>query len=209
MDYAKVIYCLTTGIKSAESMSWDAGRMIRSSVLREIVSTICGRNHSVEPLWKKLRQPYTDEDSFFGDYTTVNEKEGCEAAERQRRIDAENRASEIREASSVRQTAFTKPRNSWLEKLGIFILMALCVGGYKACKSRKRMQHEQATQRIQMKHEQRQQMRESLKGVIYRAKPAGTDNSSEGEDSFTTDLAQTHAYGLLCMSLWCASENHT
>lgn len=178
LDYAKVIYCLTTGNKSAESMGWDAGRKIPSSVLREIVLTICGRNYSVEPLLKKLRQSYVDEDTFFDGYTTVDEKEGREAAEEQRRIDGENRASEFAD-SSIHTSKFPIPKKSWFERIGIFILMALCVGAYKACQAEKKIKSQQASQQIEVMHQQRQEMHKALKEVKpnlpYRAKPSGND----------------------------------
>ncbi|MCM1349184.1 MAG: hypothetical protein NC338_07205 [Firmicutes bacterium] len=180
-DYAKVIYCLTTGSKSAESMSWDAGRKIQSSVLREIVLTVCGRNHSVEPLLIKLRQQYTDEDTFFNGYTTVDEKEGREAAARQRRIDAENRAGEIA-YSPIHTSIFPAPKKSWFERIGIFILMALCVGGYKACQAEKKIKGQQAVQRIEVMQQERREFHETLKGVTWRAKPSGSENTSEKDN---------------------------
>lgn len=177
LDYAKVIYCLTTGNKSAESMSWDAGRKIQSSVLREIVLTICGRNYTIEPLLKKLRQPYTDDEAFFDGYTTVDEKEGREAAEKRQQIDAENRASDAESQSRPRNNDLTSPRKKWHQGVGVFILMTLLAGGYKACRSEKKIKSQQATKRIEMMHQQRQQFHETLKGVRfdmpYRSRPSG------------------------------------
>lgn len=69
IDYAAIVYCVSTGQKSAEAMTWDAGRKIKQPVLREIVLTICGRNSSIEPLLAKLREPYVDEETFFAGYT--------------------------------------------------------------------------------------------------------------------------------------------
>lgn len=187
LDYAKVIYCLTTGNKSAESMSWDAGRKIHSSVLREIVLTICGRNYSVEPLLKKLRQPYVDVEVFFDGYTSVDEKEAQDAMEKQRRIDAENRASEIKD-QLIQTSKFPNPKKSWFERIGIFILMALCVGGYKACQAEKKMKSQQAAQQIEVIHQQTQAIRNAAKGVDlnlpHRAKHSDNDNTSDKGNKF-------------------------
>lgn len=186
LDYAGVIYCLTTGNKSSESMSWNAGRTIESNVLREIVLTICGRNNSIEPLLKKLRQPYTDEETFFDNYTTVDEKEGRDAAEKQRRIDEENRADNFEQQSLKNYMNLTSPKKSWFERFGIYILMVLCIGGYKACKASKEMERQQSIQQMQMMRQERQQLHKSLKDVRvkqpYRAKPTESDNNSDSNE---------------------------
>lgn len=174
LDYAGVIYCLTTGNRSAESMSWDAGRKIRSNVLREIVLTICGRNDSMEPLMEKLRQTYVDEDTFFNNYTTVDEKEGREAAEKQRRIDAQNRDSETAFQIPVHNhTGLTSTIKPWFERIGIVIIFVLCVGGYKACRAGKEIGRGQAPRQIHTIHQQQYQVHEPLR---YRAKPNASDN---------------------------------
>lgn len=86
-DFAAVIYCLERGKKSAEDMEWEAGRKIKDDVLREIILTFCGRNHSVDPLVWKLRGNYSGVDEFFCGYDTVDEKEGLEELARSRRYD--------------------------------------------------------------------------------------------------------------------------
>lgn len=185
LDYAKVIYCLATGNETAESMNWDAGRKIQSNVLREIVLTICGRNYSVEPLLEKLRQPYVDEDTFFNNYTTVDEKEGHEAAEKQRRIDEQNRAQHKRD----RNQAYSAPspyQKPWGERIAIFIILALCFGGYKAYKYNKEYQSRQAAQQIEQMYEQRRQMHETLRNVKvdlpFRAKHVKSDSATTAEE---------------------------
>lgn len=142
MDYARLVYCLATGNSSAEAMGWDAGRKIQSAVLREIVLTLSGRNYSVEPLLYKLRKPYVDEDTFFDDYDTVDEKESRDAYEKQQEINALNRADEIAhnpiEFPGSDTVKFTSGRSRW-ETIIIFICIALCVGGVKACRYSKKM----------------------------------------------------------------------
>lgn len=178
LDYAKVIYCLTTGNRSSESMSWDAGRKIQSNVLREIVLTICGRNYSINPLLAKLCRPYTDEEAFFDGYTTVDEKEGREAAEKQRRIDAENRTDERSGQADRGYTDPTKPKKSWFARVGVFILMALLAGCYKACQSEKKMNSQKAGKQIEVMHQRRQILQDALKGSHfdkpYRSRPSGS-----------------------------------
>lgn len=134
-DYAGVIYCVCTAKKSSEAMSWDAGSKIQQPVLREIVLTLCGRNKSVDPLIEKLRVPYTNEKTFFDGYTTVDEKEASEAYAKAEQIKRENLWKEA--AEQVEKNRVKMPiggGNTWGEKVGIFVLMVILVGAYKACK---------------------------------------------------------------------------
>lgn len=165
LDYAKVIYCLATGNKSSESMTWDAGRKIQSPVLREIVLTICGRNYSVEPLLDKLRHSYIDENTFFENYTTVDEKEGRDASEKRRRIDQQNRVQEEEYRNTVNLPRTN--RKSMGEKIAVFIVLALCFGGYKAYKHSKDQQKFQTMQQYELQRQQRRQMHEELRKYNY------------------------------------------
>ena len=136
-DYAGIIYCLATGKNIPESMGWDADKKVKSAVLREIVLTLCGRNNSVVPLLRKLREPYVDEDTFFDNYETVDEKDAREAYEHARsyeRARMEDKAMYDmykRERKAARASA----AKSWGRNIGIFFLMALCFGGYRYCTS--------------------------------------------------------------------------
>lgn len=155
-DYAGIVYCAATGQKSAESMAWDAGRKIKQPVLREIVLTICGRNSSIEPLVEKLREPYVDEDSFFNGYTTVDEKEATEAYAKKQKIEAENaRAAAILRAAPS--------RSPWYKGIGVFVLIALCVGGYRAYQSHKKMEREAAMQYFYQQRAEREIERENIR----------------------------------------------
>ncbi|MDE7427238.1 MAG: hypothetical protein K2M79_05510 [Muribaculaceae bacterium] len=64
-DFAGVVYCISTGRKSAESMGWDTERVITQPVLREMVLTLTGHNYTPDILVEKLRQPYQGELNFF------------------------------------------------------------------------------------------------------------------------------------------------
>lgn len=142
-DYAAIIYCVCTRQRSAESMSWDAGRKIKQPVLREIVLTICGRNDSIEPLLKKLQEPYINDDTFFKGYRTVDEKEAYEAYKKAEQIRIQKEQDEARAKYAATYVPMvTTPRKSWFERIGVFILMALCFGGYRACTASKKMQHD-------------------------------------------------------------------
>lgn len=135
-DYAAVVYCVSTRQKSAEAMTWDAGRKISQPVLREIVLTLCGRNHSVDPLLAKLRKPYVSEDDFFRGYSTVDEKEATEAYEKNRKIRNENEVEEMNREFWERVSRAHYPTykgTPWYEKLGYLLLIAICVSGYKVC----------------------------------------------------------------------------
>lgn len=157
-DYAGIIYCVSTQRKSSESMSWDAGAKIKQPVLREIVLTLCSRNNSIEPLLKKLRQPYVDEDEFFHGYTTVDEKEANEAYIKAERIRAENAYQD-----TVSQSASS--RSKWYKGIGVFILMALCSGGYKYYKSMKEQEQAIATERIHQQMEEMRLHREAIRNM--------------------------------------------
>lgn len=166
IDYAGVVYCLVTGRNSAESMSWDAGRKIESSVLREIVLTICGRNDSVEPLIEKLKQPYTDEDTFFNGYSTVDEKEAAEAYKKQQEIDRENRIEEEKERNREflsNLPSYTSAEKPWYTKWWYFFILFLLIGGARACKYSKKSTRHQAVQQQQMLFEQNRQLCQQVK----------------------------------------------
>lgn len=195
LDYAGVIYCLTTGKKSAESMSWDAGRKIQSNVLRGIVLAICGRNDSVKPLLAKLRQPYDDEDTFFENYTTVDEKEGHEGAEKQRIIDEQNRANEESMNNGFPQSSqfASASRKTRGEKIVIFILMVLSVLGYRVCKYEKQIKRQQAAQQIEQMHQQRRERQEELRKQNYKLdlknnRVVITQKDSENADASKQEL---------------------
>ncbi len=148
-DYAGIIYCICAKKKSAESMSWDGGRKIKQPVLREIVLTICGRNDSIEPLIVKLRQPYINEDTFFSNYTTVDEKEASENYAKSIHIRTQNIISDNEAEYERRQRAL----NPWYKGIGSFLLIGLCFYGYRACKNSESYQNQQDTQLIrQMMH---------------------------------------------------------
>lgn len=188
LDYAGVVYCLVTGRSSAESMGWDAGRKIDSAVLREIVLTICGRNNSVGPLIEKLKQPYTDEESFFDGYSTVDEKEAADAYKKQQHIEQENqkaeqaeRAKEIFSNSPYQQFPVYKP---WYTKWWYFLIIFLIVGGVRACKQSKKIERQQIVKQQQMQFEQNKQLRRQLRNVhidlgkeIKRNAPAKSNES--------------------------------
>lgn len=137
-DYAALIYCLTTGSESSRAMLAEAGQRIKPAVLREIVLTLCGRNYSIDPLIKKLRQPYIDEDTFFDGYTTVDEKEAREAYEKQKWSEPQNWASA---ANNTPRTGFVMPKTSWwkscLETIGTgiagYIFFVICACVYRGC----------------------------------------------------------------------------
>lgn len=152
LDYAKVIYCLTTGNTSAESMSVDAGRKIDSDVLREIVLTISRHSDSMEPLLQKLRQPYVDEETFFSGYTTADEKEEREAAERQR----------YEEELSLTQD-HDDSRKRWRARIIMLILMVICIGSYRGYKAHKEAQQRMVEQHYYELREQQRQIREMAK----------------------------------------------
>ncbi len=141
-DYAGIIYCICARKKSSESMSWDGGRKIKQTVLREIVLTICGRNNSVEPLIAKLRQPYVDEDTFFSGYMTVDEKEASEHYAKAAKIQMQNRQSD----EEYRRSLFTRPSTRISIWTVLFII--LCVGGRRACKKYEEIKTQQSIQVI-------------------------------------------------------------
>jgi len=145
-DYAAIIYCVCTQQKSAESMSWDAGRRIKQPVLREIVLTICGRNDSIDPLLLKLREPYVDEDSFFDDYTTVDEKEAFEAYKKAEEIKAEQDRIRHEEKRACKRPINTQippftPEKSWYEHKWIYFILIFIAILYKGCKSVERQRN--------------------------------------------------------------------
>lgn len=182
-DYAKVVYCLSTGSKSAESMSWDAGRKIHSAVLREIVLTICGRNESVEPLLKKLRQPYVDSDTFFENYSTVDEKEGREAYEKQKRIDADNRAEE----ASSNSTNTPSSGSSWGSKIVLFIIIIAGVGGYQIYKHTEEVEKRQAVEATRKAIEEHRQMRDTLRKYSVDFKSGKAIRSTSKDTATVSD----------------------
>lgn len=126
-DFAGVIYSLATGSKTAESMAWDAGRKIKSPVLREIVLTLCGRNESIDPLMEKLAVPYRGEDDFFNGYTTVDEFEGIEDLRRRQRIEEAARAEERRNAERCKATPFVPVHRHWTSRWGWKLLLVLLI----------------------------------------------------------------------------------
>ena len=150
-DYAAIVYCIATGNKSAESMGWDAGEKIKQPVLREIVQTICGHNTSVKPLIAKLHQPYTDEDAFFRDYTTVEEKEAEDAYRKARDAEYENYRDEyaqrIQEGNKNRSSS-----TSWGAKIGFFILAGLIISGVKLCMRSDKAAHDAAVEELLKNH---------------------------------------------------------
>ena len=126
-DFAGVIYSLATGSKTAESMAWDAGRKIKSPVLREIVLTLCGRNESIDPLMEKLAAPYRGEDDFFNDYTTVDEFEGIQDLRRRQRIEEAARAEECRYANRSKANLFIPSNRHWTSRWGWKLLLVLLI----------------------------------------------------------------------------------
>ena len=158
-DYAAIIYCVCTRQKSAESMSWDAGRKIKHSVLREIVLTICGRNNSVFPLVEKLREPYIDEESFFEDYSTVDEKEASDAYMKSEQI---RRQNEIEDGMNARRSFSSK---SSLIKGGVggFVLMFICFSGYRAYMANEELKQSTASQQTLRQSEVMRQFREPVR----------------------------------------------
>jgi len=181
-DYAAVIYCLITGNKSSESMDWEAGRKIKSAVLREIVLTICGHNESIDPLIKKLRQTYINEETFFDGYSTVDEKEGREAYEKQKQVEAQNRADEAAYAT----TFDSHTKRTWGTKIAIFLIPILCIGGYRAYKYNQEMKKQQSIEYMHQILEQNRQRRQNLRDVKvdipFRAKKSDTDSTTVQED---------------------------
>lgn len=146
LDYAGIIYCLTTGRTSAESMSWDAGHKIQSAVLREIVLTICGQDNSVNPLIWKLKQPYKDEETFFDGYITLAEKEGVEAYKRRMEIERENHRIEQNDRASEfhpNHPFYKSKSRPWYTKWWYFLLLFVIMGVGRACKQSKKIQHQQ------------------------------------------------------------------
>lgn len=178
-DYAAVIYCVCTGQKSAESMSWDAGRRIKQPVLREIVLTFCGRNASIDPLIDKLREPYVDEDSFFNGYSTVDEKEASEAFAKSERIKWQNALDDAAHARPVPAGA------PWYKGIGVFLLMAVCVGGYKAYKANERHKQgvafEQSLKSIDVRLRHMEYIR-GLPPAKLKIKTVGQDAPDEDSD---------------------------
>ncbi|MDE6324491.1 MAG: hypothetical protein K2L46_00705 [Paramuribaculum sp.] len=158
-DYAAIIYCASTKQKSAEPMSWDAGRKIRQPVLREIVLTLCGRNASVDPLIDKLRQPYIDEESFFDGYTTVDEKDASEAFRKAEQIRMLNERDSYLQA----EVSSKSSGSPWYKGIGVFILIGLCSGGYKAYKASEKQKRAAAIELINKQAVERRQMREQLR----------------------------------------------
>lgn len=188
-DYAGVVYCVVTGQTSAESMAWDAGRKIKQPVLREIVLTFCGRNSSIEPLIAKLREPYTDDDTFFDGYTTVDEKEASEAYEKGLKIARENAFDNAAVKAAVSPT-----RKPWLERIGVFLIIALCVGGYRACKASERAKQEAAERAIRQQNEMMRQQREQIREFSKEITPGlrkgiqqGSSTVSENNDTVLTE----------------------
>lgn len=168
-DYAGVLYCLATGRSSTESMSWDAGQKIDSPVLREIVLTICGRNDSVEPLIRKLNQPYTDEDTFFAGYSTVYEKEATDAYNRRHRIEQKNRKYEETERlneflANQPSAAIGRPK-PWYTKWWYYLLLFLIVGGVRACKYSQNAGRQQVDDYKTIPYKQDRQMRQNVKNI--------------------------------------------
>lgn len=190
-DYAKLIYCLTTGNKSAESMSWDAGRKIHSTVLREIVLTICGRNNSVSPLIGKLKQPYEDEDTFFEGYSTVDEQEAADAYKKQHEIEQENRKEEqnerVAELFSHGQV-YTSTSKPWYTKWWYFLLLFLIMGSVRACKQSKQINNKSIMYYQQGVHERNNINRQQYENVHINLQKelrrnAHTQNKSTGVDT--------------------------
>lgn len=187
-DYASLIYCLSTGRRSAESMNWDAGRKIKSAVLREIVLTLCGRNYSMYPLIERLQQPYVDEDTFFDGITTVDEKEGLEAYKKRQRIETEKRkhetqynASQSNNSMSANISDVADKTASWPKRIMYFIILALCFGGYKTYRYNKKMEQRQQIEYFQKQNEQLREIRElsrNMKLVLpHRSKRSDPDSS--------------------------------
>lgn len=174
-NYAAIIYCICTRRKSADSMPQDAVRIIRQPVLREIVGTICERNLTIFPLIKKLREPYVDEESFFKDYSTENERKASEDYERV------GRASYGSDGASSGK--------KWYSGIGVFVLMALCYGGYKAYKANERMKKEVATECARQQMEEIRQTREDIRSLPrvtpkqWRVTPDSTANPVKSEKS--------------------------
>lgn len=123
-NYAGIIYCICTRQRSDATMTLDAGRKINQPVLREIVLTICGRNTSINLLIRKLREPYIDEDNFFNDYTSVDEKEAFEAYCRTK--------SNGWYSESWRTACEFRPSIPWYRKTSVITVIVLggCIGGY-------------------------------------------------------------------------------
>lgn len=177
-DYAGVIYCLSTGSTSAEAMSWDAGRKIKSAVLREIVLTICGRNNSIDPLLYKLRSHYVNEDKFFSNYTTVDEKEGYENYKRQQYIKQQNQYEESKRIFFSRKNMHVY-RKPWYERIMPFIVIMLLYGGYHACSAQKKISSEMTRKTMQRIRHHSIMMKEqasNIKVTSYRSDYSGTSN---------------------------------
>ncbi len=96
-DYAAVVYMISTGQRSAESMQWDAGEKVKIPVLREIVCSFSGCAESIEPLVAQLREGYTDEAAFFYGYKTVDQQREEKELNRRLAFEASERAEEARE----------------------------------------------------------------------------------------------------------------
>lgn len=182
-DYAGIIYCVSTQRKSSEAMSWDAGTKIKQPVLREIVLTLCSRNNSIEPLLKKLRQPYVDEEEFFYGYTTVDEKEATEAHIKAERIRFENALH-----NAANQSA--PSRSKWYKGIGVLILMALCSGGYKAYRSMKEQEQAAANERIYQQMEEMRLHREIIRKMRPLKLTSRNINSEVSESNDNDTISQ-------------------
>ncbi len=142
-DFAGIIYCICAKEMSPKSMSRDADRKIKQPVLREIVLTFCWRNIIIN-LIPKLRQPYVDKDTFFSDYTSVDQKEAAEKEEAAKKKEAAQKEAKSRKANKWNFHLFDREKNyeyghttltPWYRNCGTAILIMLCIGGYRACRS--------------------------------------------------------------------------
>jgi len=144
-DYAALIYCLSTGRESSELIAWDADKKVKARVLREIVLTLCGKNDSIEPLIEKLREPYTDEQSFFRGYQSVDDKQRREEREKEARAYKE-RIDEEQEwrNSSYSKTGYQTPFGLYYEsrgekagrffnKAGRYFCIFICISALYTC----------------------------------------------------------------------------
>lgn len=165
VDYASIIYCLCTKQKSAEAMAWDAGRRIKQPVLREIVLTICGRNSSINPLIAKLRDKYIDEETFFSGYTTVDEKEAYEAYDKAERMRIQNYEYDKNEYNKITPSSKLNSKSTWFRRIGVFILMALCIGGYKAYRASKKAKYEAGIELMKQQQEDIRNTRQRLRNL--------------------------------------------
>lgn len=178
-NYAEIIYCVSTKQKSAESMSWDAGRKIRQPVLREIVLTLCGRNASVAPLIDKLRQPYIGEECFFDGYTTVDEKDASEAFTKAERIRMQNE----RDSYSQAVASSNSSGSPWSRGIGGLILIALCSGGYKAYQASEEQKRAVAFELLQKQEDEWRQMHRQMR----QATPVDLIRGVNRKDSVAKD----------------------